>query len=341
MTRTDRGSLQPGDVLLFRRPDAAWSWDFVQADPALRRKYPLAAFEATISLHDLIAELDGCAFTHAAIVIEQGTDPLIGNSDQDDLRLARLSEIEWEYGAHQVTVRRAKDPAPNLVDQLVSEARALTITPSGAPAYPNLDLLPAGHLLSLRNRPLQLPFLDDDENRVLNLALRFAADTGTARALARWRVLQAGHPHGYMCAAYVARAFEQAGWPLKPAVRPLPGLGRVTLDHEVLETVRGVFGHIHGAAPRPPGQHIVTWVRDQIAATLDRDQRFIREDDGWTDWLPIAPSPGQVGLEDVCLDQLVTDCAAVADAPMVALLATAYDLEHSDQLETVGECRWG
>jgi hypothetical protein len=347
--------LDPGDVLLFRKPELKFSWDY-RVKEGTTGSTTWDQMRIELYFHDLIAELDCCDFTHAAMVLDpRDGGTWIGNSDQDGLQIIELDAIRWEYGKYPFRVLRLKSGAP--IKDIVDAATTIATAPTGQSIkYPDFDMLPAAHLLALRNRPVQLPLLDHHQNLVVNTAIRVASDRWSLanhqrwlkqmQGITRWQpLLGASKPvktsslYGWMCAAYVAFACAAASHPLYPVIRPntyAPRAPGARYEFAPVEIATECFDGLTYAFANPifkRGPSYEPVIAAELRAAIARNHGFVEQA-----WLAYGSKPSGAPRT---AKAIVSKYSAVAAVPIVAPFATAYDLEHNrDQFDVVGECAW-
>ncbi len=343
------GDLAVGDVLLFAAPDPAAIRAFVAEHP--RAAPDLGDWDwasgAIAAFHRLIAALDACRWTHAAIVTAAGPNPQIANSDENGVVLAHLTDIQYEY-----------QPAPILVMRLAEPHRASAAAVAEAAAayaghrlaYPHGHMVPVAGLLAVRNRTVQLPFASDTTNGALNRAVRDVTDRWAAVRVGRWQqarealgdVVAAPPPRpGVMCGALVIHALQAAlgADVVGPAIRGHHGWP-ATDGPQAAAAVSQVLSIIHAKAytvgEGADRQQLRT--REEVEGTMlaaaRGDVRALDDGDDAAGWAAVLD-----GLDRSPLAALET-AATVPPGPVIPMLCTVHDLRRSDLLEAVAPCGW-
>ncbi len=377
-------------MLLFPAPDADRSWAFIENDPDReelrnRKIYPVNRHELDewFSFHRLIAALDDCPYTHAALVLKDGDDPVLANSDEHGLREIRASELKWEY-PDPLLVRRLR-AAGDKVREAVRQARVHI--GAGTPAgYPYIDMLPVAHLLASRNRPLHLPLLDHAVQRTLRRVADHAQWDNHVLGLIRHSYEQflatlgdSEHPlhHLYaerltfMCAAFVVQVLQEAGVSIQAPLRRFPDQPpSTTVTAAEVGFLVGTFikvygGHkskdqvgreledaLHYVARHLASPEVRSWSdwRQQFRTALETDGPFPAPEKASAVALTAGASAGRgaggeaaFGSQREQYPKQLSDLELLdraATAPIQPMFATAYDLQHCDELETVGQWFW-
>lgn len=382
-----KAALEGGDVLLFPEPKVTRSWEILEQIPEPekdRRKLPKdrKTLQGEFAFHQVIACLDNCSYTHAALVLDVTEDggPWIANSDEHHLRRIRLSDLEWEY-PDPILVRRVKPTYqasdPEVVSRCVDAAgRAVAGLPT---QYPYIDMLPTGHLLAARNRPVDLPFLPEEGRAAVQQAIRAAADrlqrdehllAAQAGYIGEaWRPwyeevvgVQASASEKrrikptltFMCAAFVVEIFRLAGLEIRAPIRtapPAPGPTAVSPAWTLQALAAWISDkvYLNSRAGLVPGEDAPTRANRSTAAVLDELRTALEYG---TEYLQFTnPSTNAVADWEGRVERawsmggspVAGSSGRIENAaaqPIVPMFATAYDLLHCDELEDIGQLSW-
>lgn len=386
-----RSELEPGDVLLFPEPDLEKTLSFLQsgtASPKMVQSHnPLEpdAIEMEFAFHRLIRMIDDCPYTHATLVLESHPNLVLANSDENGLRRlsdgltwsatsdgwevtdraggppdpqtlldAPLSDIEWEYRDDklEIMVLRLKDGSRDR-EPLVQAANDQIGQALPRP-YPYIDMLPVGHLLTSRNRPITLPFLGGGASEHVERATRFVADRlqlnlhgPKYRNRQEQEVRMRGHsdaPMTFMCAAFVVDVFRQANLPISPSSRGTPAPpGPSALPKKQIDWLAEIFR----AKDYTSDTRVQPHIRAELEAILEFSSEYLAlgapalnrhyQLAPWAQWVRACRSAMRGKAPR---DSLDNEVARAASNPIEPIFSTAYDLWKWDHFQEVGTWFW-
>ena len=235
MTIQSVGDLEPGDVLLFTKPKLVDVLDAIKDDRKHKDTDP-DVITFGILLNDLISALDGCPYTHVAVVLDQPhvpDDRVIAGSDYLGLVQTTLKDIRYEYGGGPIAVLRLRDRADR--PTVAGFAERLSVGRTKTP-YPHRTMFAGFCLLGSATDRCSSALADGPQNEILNRAQRYAADRYAGEALGRWYAAVQANPRTpalpamtalspfaqlYLptCSAFVADVLLLAGVELTPQAR--------------------------------------------------------------------------------------------------------------------------
>jgi hypothetical protein len=299
--RLTLADLQVGDVLMFQKPTAGW------LTPARYPKTEKTPREISLCLHEVISLLDQCAYTHVAMVVDTTptTGPRIAGSDQDGVVTKYLRDFDWEYGGAPTLVLRPRGSDRAIAQRAATKAKS--IADKGHP-YPNDQLITATKLVALRSRPVTVRS-SRFVQRIIRDAERLTYDITAYLDLSAKRVFGRAERNTWMCAAFVSHCYVGAGMDLAQETRD--DLGVITVPACLKDAKIG-----HALAPMKAVLAEFEAPGGPVSLELNRLALALR------------------------LVTLLADRIALPRRWRVRLVtqfATAYDLEHSDQFQHIGQ----